>query len=209
MTNDLTPKYEQDGIEGVIAELSKPGPRIILFNKQSGAFVGMLLPSAEKHINTKFYKFKKAAHFDESTQIWQGDYDTGKIVNVDDVPTTVTETEIDSQCAYVIGSTYSWHHQINALIGCMKLLIDKNGLSGPEVDLFTEMADYIQERRDANERFKQAYKNSDDWNFMTKQDERKEMYDQLDGGLHEELGPQACQQIMWPQNNPPGGSPLL
>ena len=174
--------------------------RIAIFNKISGVLVGFTSVNAKQYLNGELYKWKEVK-IDEVSQQYNGDYDTGEVVNIDDLPVTLHETDLDSQASAAIQNEYRWYHEMNLLIGVVRVMVDKHNISGPEVDAFLNMAEFIQEKREANNRYKKAYDEGPDWNLVTKKQVRDNLKKVLEGGIHELLGPES---LVLPQdgNNP-------
>ena len=78
-------------------------------------------------------------------------------------------------------------------MGVVEKLIEKAGLEGEEVDDFNEIYDYIKARRESAQKFKEAYQNSPDFKYESKKEYIERIGKELDGGLHEELGPKSQQ----------------
>ena len=201
MSEEVIYRHGVDDPAEILKKMTVPGPRIALFNKVSGAFVMMVGANSEESLDPTYFKWKKIDHFDQTIHVWEGDYDNGQLVEQGDQPSMVMEDSVDSQAGFVIRDVYQWYHQTNALIAVVKALIEKNELSGPEVDAFTDMADYIEERRDANERYKKAYSDGSDWKLVTKEESWALQNKQLEGGLHEKIGPKSTVE---PHQNQPG-----
>ena len=77
------------------------------------------------------------------------------------------------------------------MAGVMKSLIAKHALEGEEVEAFNKMHDFIAGRRNLNEKFKKAYENGPDWNYISTEDEAVNFGKVVEGGIHEEIGPRA------------------
>ena len=73
----------------------------------------------------------------------------------------------------------------------MLALIEKSNLSGPEVDAFLDLAEFIEDKRELNERYKKAYQEGPDWKYVSKDEERAMLSRRLEGGIHEILGPKS------------------
>jgi hypothetical protein len=188
MTNEIIFDQNKDDPADILEQILNVKERIAVFNKVSGELAGMHLPNSEASLNSEFYKWK-LIEIDEKTQKWVGDYDNGKVVDVNSQPIDVSETAIDHQAEYTIRDIYDYHHQINNLVGVVRVMIEKNNLKGEEVNAFLTMADYIQERRDANERYKKAYQDGPDFEYVSKEDERRRVARLMEGGVHEAVGP--------------------
>ena len=159
------PYMEEQAIN--LVELSKSDKKIAFFNKASGAFIGFVSLNAKDTLN-KEYVVGKEVEVNEDTQMWVGDYETGKIVDKEHMPQEVTESALDKQTQYTIRDVYDYYHQINVLMGAVRTLIDENNLSGDSVDKFKTVADFIDERKAANAAYKKAYAESPDYDLISK-----------------------------------------
>jgi hypothetical protein len=179
MIDNTTEEYEK-----MMAEPE----RLAIFNKITGEFTSITSANSEEYLNSKFWKWRKIT-INEATQKFVGDYDTGKVVDMTDAPVEVLETQLDEAAGTAIGNEYSWYHQVNVLNAVVKVLIEKNAITGPEVDDFLNVLGYIEDKRESNERYKKAYSEGPDWNYISKKEEAASFKRQLEGGVHEFLGP--------------------
>ena len=172
----------------------------LLFNKISGAFVSLVATDSPGDLNSTYYKFK-TVKFNQQTHQWVGDYDTGGLVPIDDVPTRVLEEEIDMQAGQVIAQSYPWFSQINIIIDVVNKLVEESGITGDEVDTYNDMITFLEARRDANRKYKEAYKADDSFDYKTRRDIWNEAAKQLEGGLHEQMPGGATLPHMNPAND--------
>jgi len=190
MSNNITFDPKKDNIENKLSEiLSGNTNKILLFNKVSGAHISTIVSNDTSGLDATYYKWK-ILQFDASTHEWYGDYDSGKLMAKDDLPTVIYEESVDDQAGAVIKESYPWFSQVNILTNLLKKLIDENNISGEEVEKFNQMYSFIEARRDANRRYKSAYIAEDSFLFKTRRDVWNEQAERLDGGLHELLGPE-------------------
>lgn len=171
-------------------DFSLDNKRVAIFNKISGILVGMVNMECKDQINDKYFKFKEI-EIDETTQKFVGDYDTGEVVNIDDAPVEVTESQLNHACATAIENVFPLYKQLNALTGVMKTIISKHNLQGEEVDEFNKVVNFITGRRNLNKKFKNAYKEGPDWNYISTEDEAENFNKVVEGGIHEEIGPRS------------------
>ena len=166
---------------------------LLIFNKTSGAYIGHVVGHVnETKSDSTHYKFKKVK-FDPTVYEWRGDFDTGELKRVIDAPVMISEEFVDNQTNYSIRDVYDWYHQMNVMMDVMGKVIEKNDMDGDEVEDFKQVHDYIKGRREAGTKFKEAYKGSPDFQFETKQQMVDRVGRELDGGLHEALGPKSEQ----------------
>mgnify|MGYP003121830737 CR=1 FL=1 len=188
-------KSQYDAANGLEKEMHGEGESefLLVFNKASGAYIGRTCGHvSETKSDSKHYKYKKIS-FDPTVFDWRGDYDDGELVRIVDAPVEISEQYVDNQVNYTIREVYDWYHQNNAIMGVVEKLIEKAGLEGEEVDDFNEIYDYIKARRESAQKFKEAYQNSPDFKFESKKEYIERISKELDGGLHEELGPKSQQ----------------
>ena len=50
---------------------------------------------------------------------------------------------------------------------------------------------FIEDKRELNERYKKAYQEGPDWKYVSKDEQRAILSRQLEGGIHEILGPKS------------------
>ena len=188
-------KSQHDVVNSLNKEMHGEGETefLLIFNKTSGAYIGRTCGHVnETKSDSTHYKFKKVS-FDPTVFEWRGDYDDGELFRLVDAPVQISEEYVDSQVNYSIRDVYDWYHQTNALMAVVEKLVEKVGLEGEEVDDLHEIIDYIKARRESGDKFKQAYEESPDFEFETKKQAIERMSKELDGGLHEELGPKSQQ----------------
>ena len=178
---------ETNNIEG---DFSLDIKRVAIFNKISGALVGMVNVECKDQINDKYFKFKEI-EIDETTQRFVGDYDSGEVVSIDDAPVVVTESQLNHACATAIENVFPLYKQLNALTGVMKSIISKHDLQGEEVNEFNKVVNFISGRRNLNKKFKTAYKEGPDWEYISTEDEGENFNKVVEGGIHEDIGPRS------------------
>lgn len=164
--------------------------KILVFNKASGAFMSEMVSNPiNKPDQSTHYKYR-VVNFNSETHAWNGgDYDTGNIIPKEDIPTTILEEDIDVQAGMVIVQSYPYFSQLNIIANVVQKLADVNGIEGEEVKELNDMLTFISARKEANAKFKEAYKADDSFQFKTRRDEWEDLSRRLDGGLHEEYGP--------------------
>ena len=150
----------------------------------------MVNQECKDQINDKYFKFREI-EIDETKQKFVGDYDTGQVVDIDSAPVDVTESQLNGACGAAIENVYPAHKQLNAIAGVIKLLITEHKLQGDEVDQFNKVFDFIAGRRTMNEKFKNAYMNGPDWNYISTEQEMENFNKVVEGGIHEEIGPRS------------------
>ena len=119
---------EAEDINKTLGTISKSKNKIAIFNKVSGVFIGLATVNTEPYLNDKLYKWKKIK-IDELTQLYEGDYDTGSVVNTGDLPVKIKESDLDLNASRAIQAVHRWYHQMNLLTVVVHALIKKNNLS--------------------------------------------------------------------------------
>ena len=175
---------ETDEIRALVNEKEK----IVYFNKLSGQMVGIMSKECAEHLNTDYYTYKPIT-IDETKEKWVGNLEDGRVVNLDDAPVTVREEELDGACTAAIERLYPPYSQINALSAALRAVIAQTGASGPEIDHFLDIFDYIDEKRSQNNNYKKAYEEGPDWDYKSKAQSAAEYNAAMEGGLHEAEGP--------------------
>jgi hypothetical protein len=195
-------KYQEGGnpLEKIENIESGEQTYTLVFNKISGAYYATVATDSAGDLNGVNFKFKTVT-YDKNTHEWIGDYDTGSLVPIDDVPTVVFEEDIDRQAGQVIGQSYPWFSQINIIIDVVNKLVEESGITGDEVDTFTDMVTFLEARRDANRKYKEAYKADNSFGYKTRRDVWNENAKQLEGGLHEQMPGGATLPHMNPSND--------
>ena len=179
-TDDLIEKYNE--------LLDKSNKRIILFNKESGAYVSTVITDTVTTLNSTHYKWK-VEYFDDKVYEWSGDYDTGKLVKIEDQPTAISEAMVDTQIGAIVTESYPWFSQCNIMMQLLKKLVEESAIAGDEVDEFNQMFDFIEGRREQNRKYKTAYAEDPSFKLVTRRDEWDLLGKQLAGGVSEIVGP--------------------
>jgi predicted PolB exonuclease-like 3'-5' exonuclease len=160
---------------------------IVIFNKVSKEYFAVVSYNSLDQVDSKFFT-TKIVEFDESTHEWNGgNFDDGQvIVKGSNVPTT-TESTLDERCGNSITEVYKPHHELNAIINVLSEIIEKENMSSEAVDKFKEITQFIANRRMINDRYKSAFQNDPNWNYITKEQEQEEIGRLYDGGLYEQI----------------------
>lgn len=156
---------------------------VLVFNKFTGAYIGMT-SGIDHERNEVNFKYKVLA-FDPDTHIWEGDYDTGSLVMIQNASVVISETELDADCQDKIFREYKYYHQLNVVYGVLDKLLQAASLSDGD---YEAMKTYISSIVANNERYKAAYAAQEGYSYLDKQAERDLLNAQLEGGLHELMG---------------------
>lgn len=191
-TVDYNPNLES--IEDKFKEIcAKSNKRILIFNKESGEYMSTIITDSVKNLDSTYFKWK-VKYFDDSEYQWVGDYDTGELVKIEDIPTEIDEEEVDQQIGMIVTESYPWFSQLNIMANVMKKLIEANAITGEEVDEFDKMMEFIEGRREQNRKYKKAYSEDPDFTLLSRRDKWNRMAKQFAGGLAEEMGPARATQ---------------
>lgn len=156
------------------------------FNKITGEFVALLQPEEDMSIlNHDFFNYTEV-EIDLGTQILKGSYDNFEIVNIQDQPVTMYESALDNAAQFKIDKSYGVYKRMEIQ---EKLLEKIAAALDVEHEEFLEMRDYIAEVRSNNNLMKESLKADSAYNFVSNEDAKIAYENQLEGGLHELIGP--------------------
>lgn len=158
----------------------------LAFNKLSGALIGMVNGGGDDFTPQSDYLDYKLVDMNPHTQIWQGDYKTGRLVNIDQTPAPIYEQGLNERAGVKILKDYPLHKQLNIVIDCISDLLESANITNQQFELMTQS---IEQTRVINARYKQAYEDSDEHLFISKRQAAQELADKLEGGIHELIGP--------------------
>lgn len=162
---------------------------IIQFNKASGAYVNAFQYVDPKFLNTKYFDYVGPVDIDFDTQMVVGDIKTYKVVNKSEQPKVIYEIALNKLCREKINKEYEVETQIGILTNVILDLVKKAKLNTEAVEKLNEMNSYIEEIRRRNKVLKDAYQNNKSFKYVSIEEQNKIEEAQLDGGLHEFLGP--------------------
>jgi hypothetical protein len=187
--SEITYKNKKDSIISKLDELLHENtPKLIIFNKESGEFCGIIATGNDENVDSTYYKHRKIK-FNGNTQMWDGgNFEEGKVINIDEAVSVITEAEVNAQTNATIVDEYPWFKQSNIIINVLNSLIKKANIKGEDVDEFNAMVNYIALRRDLNERYKNAYSQDNSFKYVTTKEDEDVQNKRLAGGLHEQVG---------------------
>ena len=160
---------------------------ILLFNKDSGEFFAKLNYAALEGIDDTFFTVK-VVNYDEDTHEWNGgNATTGKVEAINKIIPVITEEMVNEQCASSIESVYKPHHELNAIFDVLNEIIEKENLSSEAVDTFKKVREFINRRRLLNNRYKAAYSNDPNWEYLDKKAIEEKSLRAGAGGLDEKI----------------------
>ena len=156
------------------------------FNKITGEFVALLQPEEDMSIlNHDFFNYTEV-EIDLGTQMLKGSYDNFEIVDIQDQPVTMYESALDNAAQFKIDKSYGVYKRMEVQ---EKLLEKIAAALDVEHEEFLEMRDYIAEVRSNNNLMKESLKADSAYNFVSNEDAKTAYENQLEGGLHELIGP--------------------
>lgn len=173
-------------------------PTTILFNRLNGMFITTLsIPIEECEADEDVYiRVECPGGFDSGKDIIVG----GLTIHEDGSYTPnfeikdqhevmsrrITESQMDTNCAYKITKRYPIVKQLNVLSEALTKLATHAGV---ELDDLAEMLDYIKQCRTTNQTKKDFYAESPDWDYVTNEQNAEDQALRLEGGIHEKIGP--------------------
>lgn len=165
---------------------------ILIFNKFTDAYIGLTYSGSSKNVtpetcNQENFKYK-VVDLDTETEVWEGDYHTGKVVKKAKRTVVVTEEELNIDCQTKIFSQYRYYHQFNILFDVIDELIASANIDESKLTKYNKMREYLARIRENNDRYKAAYDQAEGYVYLDKTKEREELNKQLEGGLHEIIG---------------------
>ena len=165
---------------------------ILIFNKFTNQYIGMTygteaMSLTEAGCDDTHFKYKTVV-LDPDTQLWEGDFDTGKVTPISQQTTVISETELDADCQDKIFREYRYYHQLNIVYSVLDNLVTAAALDEALLADYRKMRVYIQQIVDNNDRYKAAYALQVGYEYLDKQAERDRLNAQLEGGLHEVMG---------------------
>ncbi len=200
MTDSVTPVLQDTtSIPGAVAAIPTGGTKVLLqFNKISGAHTAVLGYVDPATLNNEFYVYVVHENFDFQEDEVRGMYPDFEVVNRADAPLMMFESQLDLAAQQKITKRYPVINQLNnvgnAIVELGRVV---QSILGDHPDLalvdalvvLDEMNDYISEVKAANKLRKEHYLESDDFVYVSRDQEYAEQEAQLEGGLHEAYGP--------------------
>ena len=143
----------------------------LMFNAKTGILLGEK-PAENDMLDLTKFKFK-TVEIDPIMEFYDGDYETGTILRVDEKP-VVNESVVNSQTFSSIQEKYPMHKQINILME----MIDASDL--PNTEKFAEMMQFIKDQRVAGKEKKKVYKESDAYHYETEEEAKEKARKAID-----------------------------
>lgn len=157
------------------------------FNIITKVFTGVFPRTAAEPVgmNTTNYLYSPI-EIDMATQVVVGTYDAFRVVNKADQPQDIHEAALDGQMRSKIAESYSNNDRLEILERSLLKLADAIGVQLPELE---EVVDLVAEVKRTNELRKQSLAVDPEYNYISNAQALQNEMDQLEGGLHEEIGP--------------------
>lgn len=156
------------------------------FNKITGEWIALIQPEEDVSVlEHNFFNYVEV-EIDIEKQTLVGKYDDFQIVNIQDQPLTMYETALNNAAQFKIDKSYGVYKRMEVQ---EKLLEKIAAALDVEHEEFLEMRDYIAEVRANNKLYKEALINDPAYKFISLEEERTTYENQLEGGLHELIGP--------------------
>lgn len=155
------------------------------FNKISGAFTGILEDSNHTFLNRDYYDYKKV-RMNPATQEIVGTYDNFKVVDKSSQLPELFELQFDNAAEGKIDKEYPIYRRLEILEALIGKLAEAANINDQE---YTEMVSYIAEVKRVNEIYKESIANDPRYRYITREMQQQQFDDQLEGGLHEFIGP--------------------
>lgn len=154
------------------------------FNRASGAFITFMDDLDIRTLDSTYFVYVRVK-VDPELQTIQGKYPKYQIVDVQDLPHRVFERVLNAACRDKIVKEYSEYTQLDRLRTVVQAVAEHLGEDIPGLAELQEMNAYIGEVKRANKALKRSYRNSDEYEFVTIEQEAIELQEQMDGGMHE------------------------
>ena len=157
------------------------------FNIISKVFTGVFPRTGAEPtgMNTTNYLYAPI-EIDLATQVVLGNYNAFRVVNKADQPQDIHEAALDGQMRAKIAESYSNNDRLEILERTVLAIADKLGVDAEEL---AEVVDLVAEVKRGNELRKQSLVNDPEYNYISNAQALQNEMDQLEGGLHEEIGP--------------------
>lgn len=159
------------------------------FNKITGAYTGVFQDVPIEMLNQEYYNYEPIT-ININTQKIVGTYDNFSIVNIVDEPAPAYEIALDNAAQAKIDKIYSIYTRLDMQERVLKLICDTVGVEDYE---FNEMMSYLEEVKKNNQLFKESLMNDPTYTYISRAQQQEVMNAQLEGGLHEFIGPRAAE----------------
>lgn len=159
-------------------------PAILQFNTITGKFITALTGDiATLGAKDLFTYIEAEWDFTNDTVI--GNYPDYHVIDSRALPTTIYESALDAVARDKITKEYPVIQQVNILGRAIMALSEKLGLDQEEL---VDMLSYIDQVKQTNSVTKQAYQESQDYDYVSIEQETADYEATLEGGVHELYG---------------------
>jgi len=148
------------------------------FNKKTGKFLGFIDVDLNKVKESSKTIYKDVGDIDPETVDWKGDYETGELVTE---TKTISEEQVDMINDSYIERIFRTKTQIKILARQLNLI------SSEKTEEFEKFIKVINEMERLNSVYKEAYKKSDRFDYISYNDAKKEREKMFSGGLSESI----------------------
>lgn len=161
--------------------------KILLFDKQNGSYIAEVFKEDRDNFDLNLFKYKEIT-YNPDTHVWRGSYLTGKLVSKEEMAKTIYEIGLNQQCRKCIINEYPTDDQINNITKALLEVISQLKVNGPSINKLVEQYNFIEECKQTNKRYINAYKNSPDWTLISEDDELSFMRENTANINSEDLG---------------------
>jgi len=156
-----------------------------VFNKITGEYIAIVQKVDLETLNHDFYNYAPI-NINLNTQVVKGAYDNFEIADIQNESLKFYERALDNAAQFKIDKSYGVYKRLEI----QELLLEKiSAALEIEDESFLEMRDYIAEVRLNNKLYKESLMNDPAYEFVSLQDEALINENQLEGGIHELIGP--------------------
>lgn len=162
---------------------------LLIFNKFSGKYLsmvpnGMIKSESLKH---EHYLYKEV-EMNTDEQRWEGNFEEGSLVSINDEsdlkPETIDEYQVNAMATKKIKKVYPDHRQLNLMVRVLDDMLGQLDISETESIIeFKDMIEYIGHIRENNKRYKKMYAASPYYNYLSKEDVKRQFEEEIAGGL--------------------------
>lgn len=159
------------------------------FNKTSGAFICFLSYVDPATLNQVYYEYVEM-EVDPERQTVRGKIDDYKVVTIAEEPTRIYERVLRGKCQNKILKEYALDNQLDIIRSVVQEIAEQlaskyKGFAPVDLEALQEMNAYIDEVKASHKKIVESYKRRRDYEFISIEQEQREIEEQMEGGLHE------------------------